>query len=207
MNYAIDSKTEVMSNWSITSIIIPCIQALDWFQFVVLFKPWLETNQETGPEWRDLVACCGNSNVAQRHVSHMMMMMRMMRMLMMIQTCIKMRNRSNYFWCVWPPDGLQETRKQFAYFVRICQLTLYYLNWLRKAQSVRTCVLLIDYLQENLQPEFENRSLMYLYFVFFIVFGSFFTLNLFIGVIIENFNMQKKKICIHWCLKKFFHDL
>jgi len=98
MNYAIDSKTEVMSNWSITSIIIPCIQALDWFQFVVLFKPWLETNQETGPEWRDLVACCGNSNVAQRHVSHMMM--RMMMMLMMIQTCIKMRNRSNYFWCV-----------------------------------------------------------------------------------------------------------
>ena len=35
---------------------------------------------------------------------------------------------------------------------------------------------------------------MYLYFVFFIVFGSFFTLNLFIGVIIENFNMQKKKV-------------
>jgi len=36
---------------------------------------------------------------------------------------------------------------------------------------------------------------MYLYFVFFIIFGSFFTLNLFIGVIIENFNMQKKKVC------------
>ena len=35
---------------------------------------------------------------------------------------------------------------------------------------------------------------MYLYFVFFIVFGSFFTLNLFIGVIIDNFNMQKKKV-------------
>lgn len=33
---------------------------------------------------------------------------------------------------------------------------------------------------------------MYLYFVFFIVFGSFFTLNLFIGVIIDNFNEQKK---------------
>jgi len=37
---------------------------------------------------------------------------------------------------------------------------------------------------------------MYLYFVFFIVFGSFFTLNLFIGVIIENFNMQKKKMSV-----------
>lgn len=36
---------------------------------------------------------------------------------------------------------------------------------------------------------------MYLYFVFFIIFGSFFTLNLFIGVIIDNFNEQKKKVC------------
>ena len=37
---------------------------------------------------------------------------------------------------------------------------------------------------------------MYLYFVIFIIFGSFFTLNLFIGVIIDNFNEQKKKISI-----------
>ena len=37
---------------------------------------------------------------------------------------------------------------------------------------------------------------MYLYFVIFIIFGSFFTLNLFIGVIIDNFNQQKKKISI-----------
>ena len=37
---------------------------------------------------------------------------------------------------------------------------------------------------------------MYLYFVFFIIFGSFFTLNLFIGVIIDNFNEQKKKISV-----------
>ena len=36
---------------------------------------------------------------------------------------------------------------------------------------------------------------MYIYFVIFIIFGSFFTLNLFIGVIIDNFNQQKKKIC------------
>lgn len=35
---------------------------------------------------------------------------------------------------------------------------------------------------------------MYLYFVIFIIFGSFFTLNLFIGVIIDNFNQQKRKI-------------
>jgi methionine synthase I (cobalamin-dependent) len=33
-----------------------------------------------------------------------------------------------------------------------------------------------------------------IYFIIFIIFGSFFTLNLFIGVIIENFNEQKKKL-------------
>ena len=44
------------------------------------------------------------------------------------------------------------------------------------------------------QPIYEVNIYMYLYFVFFIIFGSFFTLNLFIGVIIDNFNEQKKKI-------------
>lgn len=46
------------------------------------------------------------------------------------------------------------------------------------------------------QPIREVNIYMYLYFVFFIIFGSFFTLNLFIGVIIDNFNEQKKKISI-----------
>ena len=44
------------------------------------------------------------------------------------------------------------------------------------------------------QPIREVNIYMYLYFVFFIILGSFFTLNLFIGVIIDNFNEQKKKI-------------
>lgn len=43
------------------------------------------------------------------------------------------------------------------------------------------------------QPIREINNYMYFYFVFFIIFGSFFTLNLFIGVIIDNFNEQKKK--------------
>lgn len=53
-------------------------------------------------------------------------------------------------------------------------------------------------IQEGQQPwvRGEQKSFFYLYFVLFIVFGSFFTLNLFIGVIIEQFNMQKKKISI-----------
>uniref|UniRef100_A0A8C7W1V0 Sodium channel protein n=1 Tax=Oncorhynchus mykiss TaxID=8022 RepID=A0A8C7W1V0_ONCMY len=44
------------------------------------------------------------------------------------------------------------------------------------------------------QPDYEVNLYMYMYFVVFIIFGSFFTLNLFIGVIIDNFNQQKKKI-------------
>ncbi|ESO06390.1 hypothetical protein HELRODRAFT_64539 [Helobdella robusta] len=52
----------------------------------------------------------------------------------------------------------------------------------------------IDSREYGQQPKFEEKHLMYLYFVMFIVFGSFFTMNLFIGVIIEQFNMQKKKI-------------
>uniref|UniRef100_A0A3B1IDF5 Sodium channel protein n=2 Tax=Astyanax mexicanus TaxID=7994 RepID=A0A3B1IDF5_ASTMX len=44
------------------------------------------------------------------------------------------------------------------------------------------------------QPVKEVNLYMYLYFVIFIIFGSFFTLNLFIGVIIDNFNQQKRKL-------------
>ncbi|XP_044010866.1 sodium channel protein para isoform X12 [Aphidius gifuensis] len=51
----------------------------------------------------------------------------------------------------------------------------------------------IDSRDMNKQPIRETNIYMYLYFVFFIIFGSFFTLNLFIGVIIDNFNEQKKK--------------
>uniref|UniRef100_A0A668AKL9 Sodium channel protein n=1 Tax=Myripristis murdjan TaxID=586833 RepID=A0A668AKL9_9TELE len=52
----------------------------------------------------------------------------------------------------------------------------------------------VDSRTKEEQPEYEINRYMYLYFVIFIIFGSFFTLNLFIGVIIDNFNQQKKKI-------------
>lgn len=52
----------------------------------------------------------------------------------------------------------------------------------------------MPFLQVLDQPKYEDNLYMYLYFVIFIIFGSFFTLNLFIGVIIDNFNQQKKKI-------------
>ncbi|XP_032264864.1 sodium channel protein type 11 subunit alpha [Phoca vitulina] len=52
----------------------------------------------------------------------------------------------------------------------------------------------VDSRGKDLQPGFEEKPENYLFFVAFIIFGSFFTLNLFIGVIIDNFNQQQKKI-------------
>ncbi len=51
----------------------------------------------------------------------------------------------------------------------------------------------IDTVARNDQPQREVNIYMYLYFVFFIFFGSFFTLNLLVGVIIDKFNEQKNK--------------
>ncbi|CAH1250120.1 SCN2A [Branchiostoma lanceolatum] len=50
----------------------------------------------------------------------------------------------------------------------------------------------VDVRGVGMQPDRETSLFFYLYFVVFIIFGSFFTLNLFIGVIIDNFNAQKK---------------
>lgn len=66
----------------------------------------------------------------------------------------------------------------------------------------------------DMQPEREANIYAYIYFVIFIVCGSFFTLNLFIGVIIDNFNALKKKVCRQavlqykipcWCLVALHH--
>lgn len=57
------------------------------------------------------------------------------------------------------------------------------------------------------QPIKENSLYMYLYFVIFIIFGSFFTLNLFIGVIIDNFNQQKRKISIKTSRIRMLHAI
>ena len=52
----------------------------------------------------------------------------------------------------------------------------------------------VDATEVDQQPEYEASLYNYFYFVIFIVCGSFFTLNLFIGVIIDNFNALKKKV-------------
>ncbi|XP_065108405.1 sodium channel, voltage-gated, type I-like, alpha [Paramisgurnus dabryanus] len=51
----------------------------------------------------------------------------------------------------------------------------------------------VDSRGQHEQPKYEVNLYMYVYFVIFIILGAFFTLNLFIGVIIDNFNQQKKK--------------
>ena len=51
------------------------------------------------------------------------------------------------------------------------------------------------------QPVREVSLINYSFFVMFIIFGSFFTLNLFIGVIIDNFNKQKKKVLYEYYAK------
>jgi len=59
----------------------------------------------------------------------------------------------------------------------------------------------------DLQPEYEANLYAYIYFVIFIVCGAFFTLNLFIGVIIDNFNMLKKKVYTIFFFNEVIHNL
>jgi len=54
------------------------------------------------------------------------------------------------------------------------------------------------FFQIDAQPESEHSFIPYFYFVVFIIVGSFFTLNLFIGVIIDNFNRLKKQVKTHY---------
>ncbi|XP_033633746.1 sodium channel protein 1 brain-like isoform X2 [Asterias rubens] len=51
----------------------------------------------------------------------------------------------------------------------------------------------VDSRGPDMQPSYEASPIAYIFFVVFIIFGAFFTLNLFIGVIIDNFNELKRK--------------
>merc|ERR1719187_1268592 len=51
----------------------------------------------------------------------------------------------------------------------------------------------VDMTGRNMQPIYEDNVYQYLFFVAFIIFGSLFTLNLLVGVIIDKFNEQKNK--------------
>ena len=65
---------------------------------------------------------------------------------------------------------------------------------LKFEQNVRSLHL---FYQVDQQPVDDNNMIAYIYFVAFIILGSFFVLNLFVGVVIDNFNSLKKKVKIH----------
>ena len=52
----------------------------------------------------------------------------------------------------------------------------------------------VDAVSKDKQPIFEHSPWFYLYFVAFIIVGVFFTLNLFIGVIVDHFSSLRKKV-------------
>lgn len=52
------------------------------------------------------------------------------------------------------------------------------------------------YLQVDEQPIFENSPFSYFFFIAFIICGSFIFLNIIVGVIINNFNALKRKVCV-----------
>jgi voltage-gated cation channel len=58
----------------------------------------------------------------------------------------------------------------------------------------------VDSTGEDLQPSSEATFIAYIFFLIFIFIGSFFTLNLLVGVIIDNFNRLKKEVS---CFKHF----
>ncbi|KAL9953553.1 hypothetical protein ACROYT_G040985 [Oculina patagonica] len=51
----------------------------------------------------------------------------------------------------------------------------------------------VDSTEVDQQPQKDSNMIAYIYFVAFIILGSFFVLNLFVGVVIDNFNSLKKK--------------
>jgi hypothetical protein len=54
----------------------------------------------------------------------------------------------------------------------------------------------VDAVGVDLQPQRDFNLWAYFFFISFIIFGSFFTLNLFVGVIIDNFNALKKQVIL-----------
>uniref|UniRef100_F1M9X1 Sodium channel protein n=1 Tax=Rattus norvegicus TaxID=10116 RepID=F1M9X1_RAT len=92
-------------------------------------------------------------------------------------------NISNYSWKV-PQVNFDNVGNAYLALLQVAT----YKGWLEIMNAA------VDSREKDEQPDFEANLYAYLYFVVFIIFGSFFTLNLFIGVIIDNFNQQQKKI-------------
>lgn len=70
--------------------------------------------------------------------------------------------------------------------IKFCQAT--FEGWMEVMEDA------VDSVDIDMQPKFENTFVAYLFFLVFIFVGSFFTLNLLVGVIIDNFNRLKKEV-------------
>jgi hypothetical protein len=51
-------------------------------------------------------------------------------------------------------------------------------------------------------PTFEAAPFLSLFFVFFVIFGAFFIINLFVGVIINSFSEAEKQLGKDWLLSE-----
>ncbi|XP_056021116.1 sodium channel protein 1 brain-like isoform X8 [Ostrea edulis] len=96
--------------------------------------------------------------------------------------CLAMASTHNYTWV----NSNINFDNVFNGYLALFQVATYE-GWMEVMDDA------VDSTKVDEQPSFENNLYMYLYFVAFIIFGSFFTLNLIIGVIIDNFNALKKK--------------
>ncbi|XP_068729717.1 sodium channel protein 1 brain-like [Montipora capricornis] len=94
--------------------------------------------------------------------------------------------------CLANPNGYRWVNSKvtfdnvFAGFLALMQVATFE-GWMEVMQDA------VDSTDVDMQPQFENKLASYCFFVAFIVVGSFFVLNLFVGVIIDNFNSLKKK--------------
>ncbi|XP_028623112.1 sodium channel protein type 11 subunit alpha [Grammomys surdaster] len=98
-------------------------------------------------------------------------------------TQVPNRSQCSYLWKV-PNVNFDNVGNAYLALLQVAT----YKGWLDIMNAA------VDSRGKDEQPDCEANLYAYLYFVVFIIFGSFFTLNLFIGVIIDNFNQQQKKI-------------
>ena len=54
----------------------------------------------------------------------------------------------------------------------------------------------------DMEPKRNNQIAFGLFYVIFMIVGSFFILNLFVGVVVSNFNREKEKIGKDFLLTK-----
>jgi len=52
----------------------------------------------------------------------------------------------------------------------------------------------VDATRIDKEPKLNNSRISALYFILFIIIGSFFILNLFVGVVISTFNLQRESL-------------